>query len=100
MNTTNLTMELYKYSTYSQGCIDDVNKALSYCETFKVHVINNMSNRFLYGVIALIIFVILSFIFRYVIYKYSSMTWYIFILKRIDWILIVLSLTLIAMMFI
>lgn len=101
-NLSNKTMDLYKYELYNVGCIDENRKVAELCTQFKVDVLNSVNHRFEIAIILLCIFIILQFTLRYGFKEYLEYKNYIlyqFVLKRIDWITILLAISVIALMF-
>jgi hypothetical protein len=99
MNLTNVsqffntTSEMMRdnNSLYNTGCIDEINKVMSECSQFKIHVINTMNQRF---VISLVIMSILIFFQMWIKYRQPKFSqtqfWKEKIEYRIDLIIIIL----------
>lgn len=99
MNFTplNQTANIYDTATYNSGCITEINKILDECTKFKADVLSTMSNRFKIAVIILIVLILVRFFLEYS--KYKDNPTIIFILARLNWVLIVTALCTIALMF-
>ena len=101
MNTSNnFTLDFSSSQFYNTGCIDEINKFSKLCTNFKANVIETMNHKIYLAIILMITFIILMFILRYGFDKYKDYTWFIFIIKRIDWILLCIAICSIALLFI
>lgn len=96
MNNT-IAFDINNNSYFNPGCADELRKMATDCTEFKAQVLSTMSTRFTIAVIILVSLIILRFILQYSNYSDTEMGK--FIIKRIDWALIVTALCTIAIMF-
>lgn len=98
INVTNQTMNWQSQALYNPNCIMEMAKYDKFCENFRIGIIDNMTTRFKIGVIILIILIILRFILEYS--KYSENDTIQFILRRINFTIIVTVICIIALLFV
>lgn len=95
MNATEFILDKGNVSFFNTGCIEEVNKALSMCEDFKAQVLTTVTHRFEYAIIILCVLIFIS-----TILKYSGWKFYDRIEFHIDWVIIAITICVIALMFV
>jgi hypothetical protein len=100
INTSNFSLDFSSSQFYNTGCIDELDKLSKLCSDFRVNVADTMNDKVYLAFILMIIFIVLMFVLRYGFDKYKDYTWFIFVIKRIDWILLCISICSIALLFI
>lgn len=101
MNITNLILNKSEFETFNNGCYEEVNKCIEACGHFQAKIITTMSTRFV------VAFIFLALLVLYQMYvnnnnpKYSTTEFYKrWIHRRIDYIIIILVVSLLVMWFV
>ncbi len=88
-------------SFFNTGCIDEVAKATRMCADFKVQVINKINYNFKVSFFLFIVVVLFKFYVEYSKPKWSQSDVYKnFFAFKVDWIMILLLFTTVALMFV
>jgi len=88
LNTT-IAFDKNNNSFFNTGCIDEINKFKLLCEHFQADILSNTNSHFKLFLIALIIFVIINFVFE----SFVNENWkyYKLIKGRLVWITFLLA---------
>lgn len=96
----NQAVDINNNSFYSTGCIDEVNKALSQCSHFKTEVTDILGTKFKIALIILFILIVFKIVTEYKDFKFVHTEWFKFLIRRIDWVILLLIIMLTAYFFI
>lgn len=100
-NITNTTANTTQYATFNTGCYNEIQTVLSWCKEFQIDVLNRMSTQFHTTIWILAIMIFYYFYIKRYQPKFSQTEFYQnYIAYRIDFIIMLLTLIMIAFLFI
>ena len=96
--TNNFTMDTLNHFQ-NLGCQGELNNLSKMCMDFKVSIISKFNTKFMVGFYILIILIFFIMFVKYIEPKWSKTETYSFIAKRIDWIILLISICEVAILF-
>lgn len=96
LDYSNITIDLNQ-PFQNPGCSMEIEAIIKRCTDFKAEVLTTMNTRFKVAVIIMIIIILLTMILKYS--KYSDHPGVQFILRRLEWIGVVVAILTIGLMF-
>ena len=99
-NNTEQVMDFQNFSFYNPNCYDELRKFADVCTDFKANVLSTFHNKFIVVLIVLSIIIAYTLIIKYAQPKFSKSDFYLkYIDRRIDFILAIVTMIMIAYIF-